>query len=32
MSSWVKPKNLLRGTTDALAMAFSTASSTATMP
>jgi len=32
MSSWVKPANLIRGTTDALAMAFSTASSTATMP
>ena len=30
--SWVSPKRLLAGTTDALAMAFSTASSTATMP
>ena len=32
LSSWVSPVNLLRGTRDALAMAFSTASSTATMP
>jgi Na+/H+-dicarboxylate symporter len=31
-SSWVRPLQLLRGTRDALAMAFSTASSTATMP
>jgi DAACS family dicarboxylate/amino acid:cation (Na+ or H+) symporter len=30
--SWVRPSNLIRGTRDALAMAFSTASSTATMP
>ena len=30
--SWVRPSQLLRGTRDALAMAFSTASSTATMP
>jgi len=30
--SWVRPLNLIRGTRDALAMAFSTASSTATMP
>jgi Na+/H+-dicarboxylate symporter len=30
--SWVSPLNLIRGTRDALAMAFSTASSTATMP
>jgi Na+/H+-dicarboxylate symporter len=30
--SWVSPINLIRGTRDALAMAFSTASSTATMP
>jgi len=30
--SWVRPADLLRGTRDALAMAFSTASSTATMP
>jgi DAACS family dicarboxylate/amino acid:cation (Na+ or H+) symporter len=30
--SWVRPTALLRGTRDALAMAFSTASSTATMP
>jgi Na+/H+-dicarboxylate symporter len=30
--SWVRPLNLLRGTRDALVMAFSTASSTATMP
>ena len=31
-ASWVRPLDLLRGTRDALAMAFSTASSTATMP
>jgi DAACS family dicarboxylate/amino acid:cation (Na+ or H+) symporter len=31
-ASWVGPLQLLRGTRDALAMAFSTASSTATMP
>jgi DAACS family dicarboxylate/amino acid:cation (Na+ or H+) symporter len=31
-SSWVRPLDLLRGTRDALVMAFSTASSTATMP
>src|SRR5213075_1023405 len=31
-SSWVRPLKLLQGTRDALAMAFSTASSTATMP
>jgi Na+/H+-dicarboxylate symporter len=31
-ASWVPPLKLLRGTRDALAMAFSTASSTATMP
>jgi DAACS family dicarboxylate/amino acid:cation (Na+ or H+) symporter len=30
--SWVRPWDLIRGTTDALAMAFSTDSSTATMP
>jgi len=30
--SWVRPLELLRGTRDALVMAFSTASSTATMP
>lgn len=30
--SWVKPRDLLRGCRDALVMAFSTASSTATMP
>ena len=30
--SWVRPGQLLRGTRDALVMAFSTASSTATMP
>jgi Na+/H+-dicarboxylate symporter len=30
--SWVRPGDLLRGTRDALVMAFSTASSTATMP
>ena len=30
--SWVRPRDLLRGTRDALVMAFSTASSTATMP
>jgi DAACS family dicarboxylate/amino acid:cation (Na+ or H+) symporter len=32
ISSWVRPMALLRGTRDALVMAFSTASSTATMP
>ncbi|MEA2734720.1 MAG: hypothetical protein QOE14_1171 [Humisphaera sp.] len=32
LSSWISPLKLLRGTRDALAMAFSTASSTATMP
>jgi Na+/H+-dicarboxylate symporter len=32
VSSWVRPMALLRGTRDALVMAFSTASSTATMP
>lgn len=32
LGSWVRPLDLLRGTRDALAMAFSTASSTATMP
>ncbi len=32
LGSWVRPFDLLRGTRDALAMAFSTASSTATMP
>jgi Na+/H+-dicarboxylate symporter len=31
-SSWVRPSRLLRGSRDALAMSFSTASSTATMP
>jgi len=31
-ASWVSPLRLLKGTRDALAMAFSTASSTATMP
>lgn len=31
-ASWVRPMPLLKGTRDALAMAFSTASSTATMP
>ena len=31
-ASWVRPVHLLRSTRDALAMAFSTASSTATMP
>ena len=31
-ASWVRPVDLLRGTRDALAMAFSTASSTVTMP
>jgi DAACS family dicarboxylate/amino acid:cation (Na+ or H+) symporter len=31
-ASWVRPLHLIRGTRDALAMAFSTASSTATMP
>jgi DAACS family dicarboxylate/amino acid:cation (Na+ or H+) symporter len=30
--SWVRPLDLIRGTRDALVMAFSTASSTATMP
>jgi Na+/H+-dicarboxylate symporter len=30
--SWVRPMDLVRGTRDALVMAFSTASSTATMP
>jgi Na+/H+-dicarboxylate symporter len=32
MSSWVRPKEFLRGASDALAMAFSTASSAATLP
>ncbi len=32
LQSWVSPARLLRGCRDALAMAFSTASSTATMP
>lgn len=32
LSSWVPPRALLAGTKDALAMAFSTASSTVTMP
>jgi Na+/H+-dicarboxylate symporter len=32
LGSWVRPGRLLRGTRDALVMAFSTASSTATMP
>lgn len=32
LGSWVKPRDLVRGCRDALAMAFSTASSTATMP
>ncbi len=32
IGSWVRPLDLLRGTRDALVMAFSTASSTATMP
>ncbi len=32
LGSWVRPADLLRGTRDALVMAFSTASSTATMP
>ncbi len=32
LQSWVSPAHLLRGCRDALAMAFSTASSTATMP
>jgi DAACS family dicarboxylate/amino acid:cation (Na+ or H+) symporter len=31
-SSWVRPVDLIRGTRDALVMAFTTASSTATMP
>lgn len=32
LQSWVRPLDLLRGTRDALTMAFSTGSSTATMP
>jgi Na+/H+-dicarboxylate symporter len=32
LGSWVRPVDLLRGTRDALVMAFSTGSSTATMP
>ena len=32
LGSWVRPRDLVRGCRDALAMAFSTASSTATMP
>jgi Na+/H+-dicarboxylate symporter len=32
LGSWVRPRNLIAGTRDALVMAFSTASSTATMP
>lgn len=32
VASWVRPLHLIKGTRDALAMAFSTASSTATMP
>jgi DAACS family dicarboxylate/amino acid:cation (Na+ or H+) symporter len=32
LASWVSPVRLIRGTRDALAMAFSTGSSTATMP
>ncbi|HTU26310.1 MAG TPA: cation:dicarboxylase symporter family transporter, partial [Pirellulales bacterium] len=32
IGSWVRPVNLVRGTRDALVMAFSTGSSTATMP
>jgi DAACS family dicarboxylate/amino acid:cation (Na+ or H+) symporter len=32
IGSWVRPLDLIRGTRDALVMAFSTASSTATMP
>ena len=32
LGSWVRPAQVLRGTRDALVMAFSTASSTATMP
>jgi Na+/H+-dicarboxylate symporter len=32
LSSWISPIKLIRGTRDALVMAFSTASSTATMP
>jgi DAACS family dicarboxylate/amino acid:cation (Na+ or H+) symporter len=32
LGSWVRPRDLLRGTRDALVMAFSTGSSTATMP
>src|SRR5689334_5172375 len=32
LGSWVRPRELIRGTRDALVMAFSTASSTLTMP
>ena len=32
LGSWVRPRDLVKGCRDALAMAFSTASSTATMP
>ncbi len=32
LGSWVRPRDLLRGTRNALVMAFSTSSSTATMP
>lgn len=32
LGSWVKPRDLVKGCRDALAMAFSTSSSTATMP
>ena len=32
LGSWVRPRDLMRGTRDALVMAFSTGSSTATMP
>lgn len=32
LQSWVRPRDLIRGCRDALVMAFSTASSTATMP
>jgi Na+/H+-dicarboxylate symporter len=32
LGSWVRPRHLLRNTTDALVMAFSTGSSTVTMP
>jgi DAACS family dicarboxylate/amino acid:cation (Na+ or H+) symporter len=32
LGSWVRPRDLIAGTRDALVMAFSTASSTATMP